>query len=128
MTANEGRCEPPPELRGVDGWHWVAQAIGADPLAAWWDSDASTWDNELINDNAHWGWRYLAPVTPPAVVTALVEALEGLLNLDTRQEVINEPAEADGIRAAAASALAAIRALGDATDTAPAPTQNAAHL
>lgn len=48
-------------------------------------------------------------ITPPAVVAALVEALEGMLNLDTRQEVINEPVEADTIRAAAASALAAYR-------------------
>lgn len=101
MTANEGRCEPPPELR-LETW------LGEFAIAA----HKAGWEVQVRLETPD--ANSPVPVTPPAVVAALVDALEGMLNLDTRQEVINEPAEADTIRAAAASALAAIRALGDA--------------
>lgn len=42
------RCEPPAELRGVDGWHWVQCAIGPnpesyDPELMWWDAAYWLW-------------------------------------------------------------------------------------
>jgi len=75
------RCEPPEELRGVDGWHWVkccddgkqfiarwsaAPHSGLEPLwARYGESATPAWAA------AHWGWRYIAPVTPPAEAEAL---------------------------------------------------------
>jgi hypothetical protein len=65
------KCEPPEELRGRDGWHWVQ-----------WGSDAP--ECQRWRKTGHWygqhmglpDWRYLAPAATPATVRALVEALE----------------------------------------------------
>ena len=73
------RCEPPPEWRGKDGCHWVEQCDGAEPVAAWWDADAQEWDHDLVRETPGWGWQHTAPVTPPATVAALVEALEDMV-------------------------------------------------
>ena len=76
---DENRCEPEPRLRGRFGTHWVVRRdeAGGDltPIMVDW---------EIFNGQGRWayseicaelGWRYLAPVTPPATVAALVEAL-----------------------------------------------------
>jgi hypothetical protein len=84
MTA--ARCEPPPELRGVDGWHWLTYPDAPDEPAHWQASNQSwllsghddyvTPDFMRLDEGST---RYLSPVAPPAVVRGLVEALEGLL-------------------------------------------------
>lgn len=89
MTDETPRCEPPPELRDRDGWHWVRQAEFPPTLARWhpsenpdteplWTSTGHVYSGTPRYAAREWGYRYLAPATPPAVVAALVEALEGL--------------------------------------------------
>lgn len=83
----DAKCEPSPELRGVDGWHWVKQAEGATAQPAWRRADIGWWGTIATGLRGHsdtetyaMGWRYVAPVTPPATVAALVEALEQIAN------------------------------------------------
>ena len=86
------RCEPPPELRDRDGWHWVQGAYSVGPMlwinfsVGFWQTDGEL--DQLSPERAHhMGLVYLAPVTPPATVAALVEALEGWTNaLDAKRE------------------------------------------
>lgn len=80
------RCEPPEHLRGVDGWHWVQWPEGPPQLLRWRyvpKMEAHGWTLNTHSTTADGatsaGWRYLAPVTPPSTVAALVEALEGLM-------------------------------------------------
>lgn len=85
------RCEPPEHLRGVDGWHWVQPPVGNPHLARWhaaerldveplWTSTHHVYSGTPRYAVREWGWRYVAPVTPPATVAALVEALEECAN------------------------------------------------
>ena len=78
------RCEPPPEWRGKDGWHWLyhprweewpARYSAPCHVGIWpiWQCPDSNWTTPAAHRE---GYRYLAPVTPPATVAALVEALE----------------------------------------------------
>ena len=74
------RCEPPPEWRDRDGWHWV-QYKQSPMCRAEWSATEREWF--FPEDQTHspveslsTSWRYLAPVTPPAVVAAMAEALE----------------------------------------------------
>lgn len=64
------RCEPPEELRGVDGWHWLH-----DDCPVFWIADQGEWDwgNDEFRppDDMPAGYRYLAPVTPHHEVDAL---------------------------------------------------------
>ena len=73
------RCEPPEELRGVDGWHWLhhpgwgewpARYSAPCHAGVWpiWQCPDSNWTTPAAHRE---GWRYLAPVTPPAEVDAL---------------------------------------------------------
>ena len=89
---NAARCEPPPELRSVDGWHWVQDMSGPDPdtyrpvcwqwvgennpgkTLVWW-ADGSIFKPYAAADA---GYRYLAPVTPPAEVERLRAEVERL--------------------------------------------------
>lgn len=82
MTTNEGRCEPPPEWRDRDGWHWVERRNGRHPSILYWNGlgrwispGRPAYGPDVLTEE---GYRYLAPVTPPATVAALVEALEGM--------------------------------------------------
>lgn len=78
------RCEPPERLRGVDGWHWVQCPEGTEQACRWrgkserWPPYWSGFDGPPNDAREAYelGWRYLAPVAPPALVRALVEALE----------------------------------------------------
>ena len=73
------KCEPPPELRGVDGWHWLHKNC-----PVFWIADQGKWDwgNDEFRAPEHVpaSYHYIGPVTPPATVAALVEALEGLVS------------------------------------------------
>lgn len=75
------RCEPPPELRGVDGWHWVKLPFVAVPTPIAWmlnqDNQEREWkmpsSPAFVSGESKTAqtWHYLAPVTPPAEVEAL---------------------------------------------------------
>ena len=76
------RCEPPPELRGVDGWYWVCGRSGLTMPAHWYasprDGIEPLWRNLFTQQTgtpawaaAEWEWRYIAPVATPAEVDAL---------------------------------------------------------
>lgn len=75
------RCEPPPEWRGKDGWHWVETPAGTKHIARWFvvlnPGIEPLWCSEHLAHATpawaarNWGWRYLAPVTPPQTVAAL---------------------------------------------------------
>lgn len=105
------KCEPPPELRGVDGWHWVANSAGKEVPIRWNAGVSGWWDDPVPigPEYAHRdGYRYLAPCPPPATVAALVEALEAA------QEALTITADATGYGVPATSkkvaeALAAYR-------------------
>lgn len=84
------RCEPPPEWRHMR-WHMLeadVEPLGwCPPKTAVWQAPAAWmggtlgWSNDFglgfdgPEEAAEKGWRYIAPVTPPATVAALVEAL-----------------------------------------------------
>ena len=80
---DEKRCEPPGLLRCVDGWHWLNLTNNPDEI--WrWDEQCRAWGNAnsvraSSIQMASYGYRYVAPATPPATVAALVEALDDLL-------------------------------------------------
>lgn len=88
MTADEGRCEPPPEWRDRDSEHHIyyhptGTDVRGNLITVRWGARAQGWWADHLDLRGHnpteaasMGWRYLAPVTPPAVVAALVEALE----------------------------------------------------
>lgn len=68
------RCEPPPEWRERNGWHWLGDA----PVR--WMSEINKWewgeDDWLKPSQVPAGFPYNGPCLPPATVAALVEALE----------------------------------------------------
>ena len=91
------RCEPPPGWREVQ-WHILESDrefwMGPPQPRTWqapasWDAVNGVWWNNFDLaaaspfDAAASGWRYLAPVTPPATVAALVAALENLMDVQT---------------------------------------------
>ncbi len=74
------RCEPPIELRGVDGRHWVRQDDGPPFLAAWehpgwWPESGGAWRSnrhvKVPTAAYKQGWRYDSPVATPVEVAAL---------------------------------------------------------
>lgn len=115
------RCEPPEHLRGVDGWHWVQWPEGPPQLLRWRyvpKMEAHGWTLNTHSTTADGatsaGWRYLAPVTPPCTVAALVEALERIAGGDhpegTSLSVNNNYRELESrLRAIARAALALYR-------------------
>ena len=73
------RCEPPEELRAVDGWHWLyhprweewpARYSAPCHAGIWpiWQCPDSNWTTPAAHRE---GWRYVAPLTSPAAVAAL---------------------------------------------------------
>ena len=66
------RCEPPPELRDRDGWHWVEAPHGKNKPWFWW-ADAEGWETHTPNpiDAGKRGWRYVSPALIPAEAAAL---------------------------------------------------------
>ena len=124
---DEKRCEPPGHLRGSDGEHFVCGLNGAPFVALWhaaphagieplWHNAARTSTGTPAWAANEWGWRYIAPVTPPDTVAALAEALEGLMRWHLNEEAIRRiglhPAPAKAAYEAARAALAAYREAG----------------
>jgi hypothetical protein len=86
------RCEPPEELRGRDGWHWLSRQ-GCEPELIRWHlaNDGETWlwsVPGLGTAGRAWmvaqGFRYIAPVATPA---------EGAVLRAERDELRAEKAE-----------------------------------
>lgn len=68
------KCEPPEELRGVDGWHWVGLYGHTKPAPELWDAGNQMWLGSIPcePDHAHdSGYRYLSPALTPAEADAL---------------------------------------------------------
>ena len=95
--ADEKRCEPPEEMRGSDGEHFVCRPNGLPFVALWhaaphagieplWHNAARTSTGTPAWAANEWGWRYVAPVSPPATVAALVDALEWMITNDDTNE------------------------------------------
>lgn len=67
------KCEPPEELRGVDGWHWVRwhQYPPGDEFITEWDSDAGEWCATHLNGDSGRRYLYICPALTPAEADAL---------------------------------------------------------
>lgn len=69
------KCEPPEELRGVDGLHWVTKR-NKDGEPVWWISTGfwsfSGW-SMTPKEAAKMGYRYLSPVLTPTEASAIRE-------------------------------------------------------
>jgi len=104
------RCEPPPEWREVQ-WHILESDrefwMGPPQPRTWqapasWDAVNGVWWNNFDLaaaspfDAAASGYRYLAPVTPPATVAALVEALEKVTRYAERNTCTHEETHRGG--------------------------------
>lgn len=113
---DEKRCEPPPELRDRDGWHWVETLDGQYRFCHRWWKARGEWCWATLDARSARALRYLAPVTPPATVAALVEALEGLMRWHPAKDTISrmglKPEPAEAAYEAARAALAAYREAG----------------
>lgn len=84
MTPTDtARCEPPEEWRERDGVHWLQYRDHPMNYADWIAAEQAWFfpHDQVVSpvDSMSTEWRYLAPVTPPATVAALVEALEELV-------------------------------------------------
>ena len=132
------RCEPPEELRGVDGWHWVKVPDGCEECWEWDAEERGWWDpggSCVIDVSGMDGYRYLAPVTPPAevdqlraerdenafqamslgselatlraTVAQLREALAGLLGIAEDEGIVGDNTTLEAARAALAAAKGA---------------------
>lgn len=79
------RCEPPPELRDVAGWHWVlstADDSTGEPEISFWFPPTQN----VINGRGWWEhgeiWDcYIAPVSTPAEVDVLRAERDDALKL-----------------------------------------------
>ena len=124
---DEKRCGPPEHLRGSDGEHFVCGPNGAPFVALWhaaphagieplWHNAARTSTGTPAWAANEWGWRYVAPVTPPDTVAALVGALEGLMRWHPAKDTISrmglKPEPAEAAYEAARVALALYRGTG----------------
>ena len=112
------RCEPPPELRDRDGWHWVDSTRWVQPDILRWRLNGDNQEYEWLLSSGAFvssesetanAWRYLAPVTPPATVAALVESLESLV---MACELPGDHCEREQALPAARAALALYREAG----------------
>jgi hypothetical protein len=115
------RCEPPEELRRRDGWHWLSRQGRAPELIRWHlASDGETWlwsVPGLGTAGRAWmvaqGFRYIAPVTPPAEVDALRaerDALEQQM-LHEHQAAVDQYGIADALRDEVARLRGALEAI-----------------
>jgi hypothetical protein len=57
-------CQPPEGHRERDGWHWLQQENGGDPVAAKWEPDCwiEIWMPGKPDAAYAKGWRYLSPI------------------------------------------------------------------
>ncbi len=115
------RCEPPEELRGVDGWHWVQNADWPATVNRWvWDAHEGIgfWHPHISEHT-----RYLAPVAPPAEVDALraevSEYCQTVQLLENRNATLRARVEAlEGALRPFADAVSRFRDCGDAIEIA----------
>jgi hypothetical protein len=80
------RCEPAEHLRGVEGFYWLYDIHTSARCPYIWNPRICRWKRfggshtrtpaQMRSD----GWVYEAPVAPPDLVRALVEALEPFAN------------------------------------------------
>lgn len=91
----DARCEPPPELRGKDGWHWLVLMVNdgpSRPFAQRWHPDRagsdSEWGASYLSPSAAYlrGYRYLSPVHTPAEVAALRAERDAAVAENHKQE------------------------------------------
>lgn len=102
----DARCEPPEELRGRDGWHWMRNKIGSDGLA-WWCSSRQDWTfagrgkAESPATIAALGYTHIAPVLTPAEAAALRAERNAARTErdDVRRSFANLQVGADALRA-----------------------------
>ena len=118
------RCEPPEELRGVDGEHFVCGPNGEPFIASWRAAphkDVEPLWVHLFGFRqptatpawaAHqWGWRYLAPVATPAEVAGLRAEVEraGQACFDAQHKAIALKNQRDAIGIAFTKLSAVLR-------------------
>jgi hypothetical protein len=76
------RCEPPEELRGRFGVHWIVRRVEGrgdlTPILMEWEIHESVGEWRYSEICAEAGWRYLAPVATPAEVETLRAEVERL--------------------------------------------------
>lgn len=89
---SETRCEPPPELRGVGGWHWLN-----DNCPVFWMADVQEWDwteDETVGPDAayRYGYRYAGSILTPAEVAALRAEVARLREVAERAEILTHSA------------------------------------
>lgn len=70
------RCEPPEELRGVDGDHWLQRGGDKPEILRWqheglWLNVPPAYAASRPEHAAYLGYRYLCPVLTPAEADAL---------------------------------------------------------
>lgn len=65
----DARCEPPADLRGGDGWHWLE--VGGAQFCHRWRRARGEWGWATIDQRSLAGMRYLSPVATPTEVAAL---------------------------------------------------------
>jgi hypothetical protein len=111
------KCEPPEELREVDGWHWVQAPVGDPLLARWhaadrpgieplWVSTHHVYSGTPRYAAREWGWRYLCPVLTPAEAEALRAERD-----DWQQAARFEADQVNALRARVAVLGGALKAL-----------------
>jgi len=91
------RCEPPEELRGVDGWHWVQIADWPATVNRWvWDAHEGIgfWHPHISERT-----RYVSPVATPDELTRLraelAAAREALRAAGAAMEALHPDAAGD---------------------------------
>jgi enamine deaminase RidA (YjgF/YER057c/UK114 family) len=90
------KCEPPEELRGVDGWHWVRwfEYPPGDEFTAQWDGDAAEWCETHLNGDSGRRYLYVSPALTPAEADALRAERD-----DWQQAAQVEAAQVNALRA-----------------------------
>ena len=97
------RCEPPEELRGRDGWHWVTLFGHTEPAPEKWLAGIQMWFRlgatyAAPSIAAAAGYRYIAPVATPAEVDRLHKRVNFLERRDANFVEVNATLRAEVAR------------------------------
>lgn len=84
---SDERCEPPEELRGVDGvWYWVKSQHGDAPVAAMWSAPRQVW--AVLSDTTRTpeemrssGYAAVCPIPTPSALAAAKEREAALVEM-----------------------------------------------
>ena len=111
------KCEPPEELRGVDGWHWVQLPFVAVPTPIAWmrnpDNQEREWRmpsaSAFVSGESKTArtWRYLTPVLTPAESATLRAERDAAVANVARLRALLDEIEADAFWARSHAALRA---------------------